>query len=171
MRVHTTNASAADLLSAWKEQTRTALAAALEHRHFSALEHYRHAQQLGLQLLVAESGDIADDDRIAAFVVAHLNLADALAEADRAGAAFECLHEAQQTLMPFLQQDSSSQSLNLAIYRHLPQLLAARAEHGAAGPHAAAGVCASTSAPFLTHPASNRHSRLASFEPVHSSLH
>jgi hypothetical protein len=43
-----------------------ALAATLEHRHLSALEHYRHAQQLGLQLLVAEPGDIADDDRIAA---------------------------------------------------------------------------------------------------------
>ncbi|WP_304351530.1 hypothetical protein [Comamonas testosteroni] len=171
MRVHTTNASAADLLSAWKQQTRTALAATLEHRHLSALEHYRHAQQLGLQLLVAESGDIADDDRIAAFVVAHLNLADALVEADQPAAASECLHEAQQTLMPFLQQDSTSQSLNLAICRHLPQLLAARAEHGAAGPHAAAGVYASTSAPFLTHPASNRRSRLASFEPVHSSLH
>ena len=158
---------AADLLSAWKQQTRTALAATLEHRHLSALEHYRHAQQLGLQLLVAEPGDIADDDRIAAFVVAHLNLADALAEADRPGAASECLHEAQQALMPFLQQDSTRQSLSLAIYRHLPQLLAARAEHGTA----AAGVCASTSAPLLTHPASDRQSRLASFESVHSSLH
>ena len=171
MRVNTTNTSAADLLSAWKQQTRTALAATLEHRHLSALEHYRHAQQLGLQLLVAESGDITDDDRIAAFVVAHLNLADALVEADRAGAAFECLHEAQQTLMPFLQQDSTNQSLSLAIYRHLPQLLAARAEHGAADPPAVAGVCASTSAPFLTHPASNRHSRLASFESAHALLH
>ena len=162
---------AADLLSAWKQQTRTALAATLEHRHLSALEHYRHAQQLGLQLLVAESGDIADDDRIAAYVVAHLNLADALAEADRPGAASECLHEAQQALMPFLQQDSTSQSMNLAIHRHLPQLLAARAEHGAADPHAVAGVCASTSAFPLTHPASDRQTRLASFEPVHSSLH
>lgn len=171
MRVRTTNASAADALSAWKQQTRTALAATLEHRHVSALEHYRHAQQLGLRLLVAESGDIADDDRIAAFVVAHLNLADALAEADRAGAAFECLHEAQQTLMPFLQQDSTSPSLSLAIYRHLPQLLAAQAEHAAARPHIASCICAPTPAPFLTHPASNRHSRLASFESAHASLH
>ncbi|UUC91988.1 MULTISPECIES: hypothetical protein [Comamonas] len=163
----TGNTWAADLLSAWKLHTCTALTATRELRHLSALEHYRHAQQLGLQLLVAEPGDIADDDRIAAFVVAHLNLADALAEADRPGAAYECLHEAQQALMPFLQQDSTRQSLSLAIYRHLPQLLAARAEHGTA----AAGVCASTSAPLLTHPASDRQSRLASFESVHSSLH
>ncbi len=171
MRVNTTNTSAADLLSAWKQQTRTALAATLEHRHLLALEHYRHAQQLGLQLLVAKSGDIADDDRIAAFVVAHLNLADALVEADPAGAAFECLHEAQQTLMPFLQQDSTSQTLSLAIYRHLPQLLAAQAEHAAVRPHTASCIRAPTPAPFLTHPASNRRSRLASFESAHASLH
>ncbi len=162
---------AADLLSAWKRHTRTALAATLEHRHLSALGHYRHAQQLGLQLLVAESGDIADDDRIAAYVVAHLNLADALFEADRAGAAFECLHEAQQALMPFLQQDSTSRSLSLAIYRHLPQLLAAQAEHAAARPHTSSGAGTPAPAHLVVHPASNRHSRLASFEFVHASLH
>ena len=162
---------AADLLSAWKQHTRNALAATLEHRHLSALEHYRHAQQLGLQLLVAEPGDIADDDRIAAFVVAHLNLADALAEADQPAAASECLHEAQQTLMPLLLQDSTSQSLSLAIYRHLPRLLAARAEHAATRPHTCSSACAPVPTHLVFHPASNRPCRLASFEPVHSSLH
>ncbi|WP_230629965.1 DUF2753 domain-containing protein [Comamonas testosteroni] len=121
MRVRTTDASAADLLSAWKRHTRTALAATLEHRHLSAQKHYRHAQQLGLQLLGAEPGDIADDDRVAAFVVAHLNLADAFAAAGQPGSSSECLHEAQQTLMSLLQQGCASPSLSLAIY------LAARA--------------------------------------------
>lgn len=171
MRVRTTNASAADLLSAWKRHTRTALTATLEHRHLSAQKHYRHAQQLGLQLLSAEPGDIADDDRIAAFVVAHLNLADALAAAGQPGAATACLHEAQQTLMSLLQQGCASPSLNLAVHRHLPQLLAAQAEHGAAGPHATADVCASTSATLLIHPASDRQSCLASLKSAHTSLH
>jgi len=171
MRVRTTNASAADLLSAWKRHTRTALAATLEHRHLSAQQHYRHAQQLSLQLLGAEPRDIADDDRVAAFVVAHLNLADAFAVAGQPGSSSECLHEAQKTLMSLLQQGCTSPFLSLAIYRHLPQLLAARAEHGGADTHASADVCASISAALLTHPASDRQSRLASFESVHSSLH
>ena len=171
MRVRSTNASAADLLSAWKRHTRTALAATLEHRHLSAQKHYRHAQQLSLQLLSAEPADTADDDRIAAFVVAHLNLADAFAAAGQPGSSSDCLHEAQQTLMSLLQQGCTSPSLSLAIYRHLPQLLAARAEHGGADTHASADVCASISAALLTHPASDRQSRLASFESVHSSLH
>ncbi|NIF82885.1 hypothetical protein F3J24_05120 [Comamonas sp. Tr-654] len=171
MRARTTNASAADLLSAWKRHTRTALAATLDHRHLLAQEHYRHAQQLGLQLISAEPGDIADDDRVTAFVVAHLNLADAFAAAGQPGSSSECLHEAQQTLMSLQQQGCASPSLSLAIYRHLPQLLAAQAEHGTADPHATADVCASTSSILLNHPASDRQSRLASFESVHSSLH
>ena len=171
MRVRTTNASAADLLSAWKRHTRTALAATLEHRHLSAQKHYRHAQQLSLQLLSAEPADTADDDRIAAFVVAHLNLADAFTAAGQPDSSSDCLHEAQQTLMSLLQQGCTSPSLSLAIYRHLPQLLAARAEHGGADTHASADVCASISAALLTHPASDRQSCLASFESVHSSLH
>lgn len=169
MKSRAESAFASELLSAWKQYTRQAMAATLEHHPISALEHYRHARQAALQLLASESSDIADDERIAAFVVAHLNLADSYAQTEQPGAALDCLYEAQQALMPLLQQGcthpTASESLKLAVYRHLPRLKAAWIECGMAQ------ASASSSGPESTHPstptsASERPASLASFEPV-----
>lgn len=70
-------------------------------------------------------------DRLAAFVVAHLNIADCYADMGQPSSAAECLSCAHHKLMALLHGDTVPESLQIAASRQLHQTYAALSEHRA----------------------------------------
>ena len=86
------------------------------------------------QSLLAGAGDERADDRMAAFVVTHLNLADLHRDADRPHDAVDHLCAAHRTLMEMLRDARTDPALQQAAFRHSREthaaLLAHLGEHG-----------------------------------------
>ncbi|MCM8564046.1 hypothetical protein [Thauera linaloolentis] len=95
---------------------------------------YLRAQKIAYVLLAGPGGEVMDDDRVAAFVVTHLNLADALVDDGRSGEAAACLCAAHRTLMSLMCDETASASLRMAAGRHSRETHAAlilhRSEYG-----------------------------------------
>lgn len=92
-------------------------------------------QALAIAQALLASGDVAcADDRVAAFVVTHLQLSDLHREADHAHAAAAYLCTAHCTLMALLRSAATEPALQQAAFRHSREthaaLLAHLAEHG-----------------------------------------
>jgi len=123
------------LLDEWQKLTRAGLAASQACCAAHALTWHARALQVAHQLLAGLEDGVEDDDRIAAFVVSHLNIADCYAEMDQPARAAECLCCAHHKLMALLDGDAVPQSLQIIASRQLRQTYAAmseyRARHGA----------------------------------------
>lgn len=118
---------------------RQAVDATHKHRPGEARRLYQRALALAHRLLAcpsAPSHEVRDDDRVAAFVVTHLNLADSLAGAGLTAQAAGCLCDAHRTLAALRHDDNTPAALQLAACRHSREthaaLLAHVAEHGTA---------------------------------------
>lgn len=135
----TASASPRALLHDWEALMRRAVHAARCHRPLEARRLYQRARALACRLLAwptTPSHELRDDDRVAAFVVTHLNLAESLAEAGLTAQAAACLCDAHRRLAALRHDDKVPASLQLAAHRHSREthaaLLAHLAEHGAA---------------------------------------
>ena len=124
------------LLRSWQQHSRAGLAASLAHQPALALAHHTQAVQVAHALLALPKGDVADvtnaadaadDDRCAAFVVGHLNLADSLADLDMPAQARECLLDAAAALQAWLGEPARATGAPWLASRHLHHLLAALA--------------------------------------------
>ena len=114
------------LLRSWQQHSRAGLAASLAHQPALALVHHTRAVQDARSLLALPDGEVADDDRCAAFVVGHLNLAECQAELDWPAQARHCL-DAAAALQAWMAEAGRAAGVPLLAGRHLHQLLAALA--------------------------------------------
>lgn len=122
------------LLREWQRLTRQGLAASRAHCVAHALTWHTRALGVARQLLAHAEDGIAADDRLAAYVVAHLNLADCYAGMDQPASAAECLCRAHHKLMALLHSDTAPPSLRMAAARHLHHTHAAlHLHHGPQG--------------------------------------
>ena len=115
------------LLRSWQQHSRAGLAASLAHQPALALVHHTRAVQDARSLLALPDGEVADDDRCAAFVVGHLNLAECQAELDWPAQARHCLLDAAAALHAWMAEAGRAADVPLLAGRHLHQLLAALA--------------------------------------------
>jgi len=111
------------LLQEWQRLTREGLEAYRAHCMAHALAWHQRALRVAQQLMDTPAG-VADDDRLAAFVVAHLNLADCHAGMNQPSEAQACLHCAQHRLLALLRDEARPQALRQAAARHLRATLA-----------------------------------------------
>ena len=145
-------------LRSWQQHSRAGLAASLVHQPALARTHHAQAVQLAQALLALPDGEVSDDDRCAAFVVGHLNLADALTEMALPTQARQCLLDAFAQLQAWAGEPARPAGAPVHAGRHLHHLLAALARLPApptAATHAAPAP-GPRSTPFLTptpHPA------------------
>ena len=119
------------LLHEWQRLTREGLAASQAHRLMHALAWYERALQVARQLLAHADADMPDDDRLAAFVVAHLNLADCHTDMNHPACAAVCLSGAHRQLVALMRSEAEPVALRLAACRHLRQTFAALHQHRA----------------------------------------
>lgn len=122
-------------LSEWKSLARQGMQARRSGNIPGAQGFYLQALHLAQALLQASYGSsCSTDDRMAAFVVSHLNLADLHAELDEITTAANWLCKAHQTLMDCLCDPQADAELQQAACRHSREthaaLLAHLAEHG-----------------------------------------
>ncbi len=106
------------LLTQWQQFTRAGVQASRSHQHLQATALHRQALAIAQQLFAANANASADDDRVAAFVVSHLNLADAYIATDQRGAAVDCLCSAHGELLATLHNAALRASLRLAAGHH-----------------------------------------------------
>ena len=91
---------------------------------------YLEALALSRALLACSpSEDESADDRVAAFVVTHLNLADLHAEAEHTAAAAAWLCSAHCALMSLVRDPAADRDLQQAAVRHSRETHAALLEH------------------------------------------
>lgn len=109
------------LLCEWKSWVEMGLAAARRPAPAEARAHYLQALELAQTLLAAEPGEVADDDRLAAFVVTHLNLADSCVDAGQPDAAVLYLCRTHRTLLALPCDEAAPEPLRQAACRHLRQ--------------------------------------------------
>ena len=113
------------LLRSWQQHSRAGLTASLAHQPALALAHHAHAVRHAQALLGLPDGAVSDDDRCAAFVVGHLNLADTLAELDMPAQARQSLLDAAAQLQAWMDEPARVAGASLLAGRHLHHLLAA----------------------------------------------
>ncbi|WP_395027213.1 hypothetical protein [Comamonas odontotermitis] len=132
-RAHdTANASVLPLLDEWKRLTQAGLQASRAHCAAHALTWHVKALRVANRLLLQSFDGVADDDRLAAFVVAHLNIADCYADMGQLSEAAECVDCAHHRLLALLQDEATPHPLRQAAYRHLHQTFAAQRRHSPA---------------------------------------
>ena len=121
------------LLGEWRQLTNAVINATREHCTVQALAWHEKALRVAHRLLshVEEVSDVSDDDRLAAFVVAHLNLAECLQATDQSASAGECLRCAHNRLTRMLQGDDASDSMRVAASKHIRYTYAALSDHHA----------------------------------------
>lgn len=120
------------LLTQWQQLTRAGVQASRSHQPMQATALHQQALAIAQQLFAADADAGADDDRVAAFVVSHLNLADAYLATDQRGAAAECLCSAHEELLATLQDETLRPSLRIAAGHHRRETHAALSQHLAA---------------------------------------
>jgi hypothetical protein len=94
-----------------------------------ALAWYEQALQVANQLMAHPDAPLSDDDRLAAFVIAHLNLADCYEDMDQPGCAAVALSRVHRKLVALMQQADEDGPLRLAACRHMRQTFSALHEH------------------------------------------
>ncbi len=121
------------LLTEWRQLTREGIDASRAHCAVQALTLHEQALRVAHRLLNADDAafDVSDDDRLAAFVVAHLNLAECLQATDQASSAGECLRCAHNRLTRILQDEAERESMRLAASKHIRYTYAALSDHHA----------------------------------------
>lgn len=124
----------AALLAEWRRVTAEGLNASRAQCLAHALAWHQQALQIAHHLFHHVSSGIADDDRLAAFIVAHINLADCYAALGECNDAVDCLCCAHHQLLSLVASDSTPEPMRMAAYRHLRESQAAMnefcAEHG-----------------------------------------
>ncbi|WP_157667529.1 hypothetical protein [Comamonas serinivorans] len=116
------------LLARWQRLSRAGLDHSRAHRPLPALIRHDEATQVARQLLDLPVGEVVDDHRVAAFIVAHLNLAGCHVDLGQTASAAQCLQAAWQDLTHRLHDDTAPAALQGAIGRQLHHLLAAQRE-------------------------------------------
>jgi hypothetical protein len=121
-------------LPAWERLMRRGVDASRRGHLVLAEGLYLQALGIAQPLLEAHGGESADN-RVAAFVVTHLNLADLLRDAERTEEAVDHLCTAHRTLMALLRDGQTEPALQQAACRHSREthaaLVAHLSEHGA----------------------------------------
>lgn len=123
------NAPQHPLLAEWQRLTREGLAASRAHCLGHAMACHLQALRLASQLMACPETEVADDDRVAAFVVAHLNMADCHDDMGQPSNAAEYLSRAHRRLVALLRSDTAPAPLQAAASRQLHQTYAALSEH------------------------------------------
>ena len=116
------------LLREWKRLTQSGIQASRDACPAKALAWHERALRVAHQLFHDAPAGVCDDDRLAAFVVAHLNLADCFNTLRQPSSAGECIHCAHHHLLALTQDDNASAALQAAAGRHLRYTFAALAE-------------------------------------------
>jgi hypothetical protein len=117
------------LLREWERLTQTGVEASRDNRPEQALAWHGHALRVAHQLFHDAPAGVCADDRLAAFVVAHLNLADCLNTLSQPVSAGECIHCAHHQLLALTRDDHASADLRSAACKHLHHTFAALTEH------------------------------------------
>ena len=123
------NAPENSLLHEWKRLTNEGLAASRSRCVAHAMGWYLRALQVAHRLLTHLDPDVMDDDRLAAYVIAHLNIADCYSAMNEPANAAECLSCAHHKLVALLQSHEASHSLQIAASRQLRHTYAALEQH------------------------------------------
>lgn len=118
------------LLREWKAQMRQGVEASRGHEPLAARNFYLQALDLAQALLDEPACAVLDeDDRLAAFVVSHLNLAESLADGGDAAGARHQLCSAHRRLMDLLREPGTACALQRAACRHSRETHAALIVH------------------------------------------
>lgn len=117
------------LLYEWKRLTNEGLAASRAHCVAHAMGWYLRALQVAHRILTNPEPDVMDDDRLAAYVIAHLNIADCYSVMKEPSNAAECLSCAHLKLVSLLQSPEVSASLQIAASRQLRHTYASLEQH------------------------------------------
>ncbi|MBB6578335.1 hypothetical protein HNP33_002416 [Comamonas odontotermitis] len=125
------DATTRSLLDEWKRLTVAGLQASQAHCAAHALTWHVQALRVANQLLQPCHGG-ADDDRLAALIVAHLNIADCYTDLGQPEEAMQCVSCAHHKLLGLVHGEATPVPLRQAAYRHLHQTFAALIEHGGA---------------------------------------
>lgn len=115
---------------------------------------YREALSIAQRALESTTDALASaDDRVAAYVVTHLNLAELLVDADQCNDAIAGLCVAHRRLMALLRDPSAGPSMQLAACRHSRETHAALLSH-LTGPESHPSIVAALHAGCLPFPVS-----------------
>ncbi|QIL79260.1 hypothetical protein G7047_04580 [Diaphorobacter sp. HDW4A] len=127
----TTELSTSALLAEWRRLTHAGNDARQAQCVVHAFSWHEQALRVAHRLLFkhTDSIDVPDDDRLAAFVVAHLNLAECLETLDQPSSAAECLQCAHNRLKSIMENEDESQSMRIAACHHIRYTWAALNEH------------------------------------------
>ena len=117
------------LLSEWQRLTQSGLQASRDDCPAQALAWHERALRVAHQLFHDAPAGVCDDDRLATFVVAHLNLADCFTTLRQPGSAVECIQCAHHQLLALTRDAHTNASLRAAASKHLRYIFAALAEH------------------------------------------
>lgn len=133
-------------LRCWEALTQRGLAACRGGQPAVALHWYRHALRMAQALLAGPFCDACDarsaDDRMAAFVVSHLNLADLYRDGDEPNQSLAHVNHAHQVLIALMRDPQAPPALREAACRHSRETQVALLERAPApgGPPAGATV-------------------------------
>lgn len=131
---HDNNATNA-LMDEWKRLTSAGVDAHRAHCAAHALAWHEQALRVAHELLYGEEGiNVSDDDRLAAFVIAHLNLAECFEALDQSASAEECLHCAHHRLAALMHSPTAPESMRMAACKHIRYTWTALSEHHASHP-------------------------------------
>lgn len=118
------------LLLNWKALMRRGVEASRGQAPAAAQALYLSALEIATALLAAGPADhVSDDDRVAAFVVTHLNLAESFEEEGRLDEAVACLCGAHRALMDLVRGEGVPSSLQGVACRHARETHAALIKH------------------------------------------
>ena len=121
------------LLDEWKRLTSAGVDAHRTRCAAHALAWHEQALRVAHELLYSEEeSNVSDDDRLAAFVIAHLNLAECFEALDQPTSAAECLHCAHHRLSALMHNEDVSESMRMAACKHIRYTYAALSDHHAA---------------------------------------
>ena len=130
MSMHLLNACAGQrLLCEWQRLTQSGMQASRDDCPEQALAWHERALRVAHQLFHDAPAGVCDDDRLATFVVAHLNLADCFTILHQPGSAGECIQCAHHQLLALARDVHTSASMRAAASKHLRYTFAALAEH------------------------------------------
>ena len=117
------------LLYEWQRLTQSGLQASRDDCPAQALAWHERALRVAHQLFHDAPAGVCDDDRLATFVVAHLNLADCFTTLRQPGSAGECIQCAHHQLLALAHDAQTKASLRAVASKHLRYTFAALAEH------------------------------------------
>ncbi|WP_423458581.1 hypothetical protein [Ottowia sp. VDI28] len=117
------------LLAEWRRFTNEGLAASQAHCVAHAVTWHARALQVAHHLMARPQPGIAEDDLVAAFLVAHVNLADCHAEMGQTVDAADCLYCAHHKLMALLHSETAPEAMQLAAGKQLHMSHAALKQH------------------------------------------